>query len=295
MFALRVLPVLGAFVISLSAPSYAADLPRRHVKKKHPPITTARPIVAPAPVVSLAPVEPLSAESGFYGRVDGGISVFNARPLLASGECTNCLNAPIRTTSNLTTNSGTNAGIGLGYRVSSWLRFDLTGEYRWASDVSAKQTVVGTIAGNAATYTQNYKGHLSSLVGLLNTHLDLGTWSGITPFVGVGFGVASNRLSALAGDGELTTASISPSNGSYKTKTSAPLAWAMSAGLAYDLSRSAQLELSYRYLHLGGVESGQRSCSTLPAQISDCSGTLKANGLAAQDYRLGVRWALGQK
>ena len=42
-----------------------------------------------------------------------------------------------------------------------------------------------------------YRGNVSSFIGLVNGYVDIGTWYGITPFVGAGVGFSNNRLSGL--------------------------------------------------------------------------------------------------
>jgi opacity protein-like surface antigen len=111
-------------------------------------------------------------------------------------------------------------GIGVGYQFASWLRGDVTLDYQFSSRFSALD----------APIVANTKLWSSSLFA--NGYADLGTWWGITPYVGAGVGSAYNYL---ANEGRWN------------------FGWAVMAGAAYNLSPNLAVDFGYRYADLGSA------------------------------------------
>jgi opacity protein-like surface antigen len=87
-------------------------------------------------------------------------------------------------------------GFGVGYEFNSWLRFDITGEYR--------TRVVGKVTGSfkefcagGGTCFDSFDFDHSAAVFMANAYLDLGTWWCITPYIGGGVGGAFQRITGL--------------------------------------------------------------------------------------------------
>src|SRR6266481_6656673 len=77
-------------------------------------------------------------------------------------------------------------GVGVGYQFNSWLRADVTGEFRGKSNFHGSQFDPNPPSGSP--FFHNYSGSKSEWLTLANVYADLGTWWSITPFVGVGVG-----------------------------------------------------------------------------------------------------------
>ena len=78
---------------------------------------------------------------------------------------------------------------------------------------------------------------------------------------------------------------MSKPSGSNASKTS--FAWALHAGLGYDVTPNFKVELAYRYMHLGDMRTGAINCF--------CGATyspLRIKGLEAHEIKLGMRWLL---
>ena len=89
---------------------------------------------------------------------------------------------------------------GVGYERNNWLRFDVTAEYRNATQINARGVY------DAATgFGDAYQGYLKSWLVLANAYVDLGTWNCLTPFVGFGVGGAYNEMADLVDMGIGTT------------------------------------------------------------------------------------------
>jgi opacity protein-like surface antigen len=124
-----------------------------------------------------------------------------------------------------------------------------------------------------------YQGYLKSWVFLGNAYVDLGTWNCITPFVGAGIGAAYNQLADFVDMGIGTTGA-----GFGRNSSDWNFAWALHAGLAYEVSKNLKVELAYRYLNLGSV-----------TDTVDCIGgcnadSYKFSNIHSHDIMLGLRW-----
>ena len=167
-------------------------------------------------------------------------------------------------------------GGGAGYEFNNWLRFDATVEYRANSRVYA----FGQYTYNGGTFLDTYEGNLSSWVFLANAYADLGTWNCFTPFVGFGFGGARTTLSDFS--------DINPSLAGYglgRNPSEWHFAYALHAGVAYNVTKSFKVELAYRYLDYGSI-----------TDTVDCANTcnpdsFKFGSLSSHDIKLGLRWA----
>lgn len=193
-------------------------------------------------------------------------------------------------------------GVGVGYQWNSWLRFDVTGEYRGKSLFIAQDRYPGgngtfSFATNDADVeagvpgaflpgTNEYTADIESWVGLANAYIDLPTIWCITPYVGGGIGLAS--VSVLG----LKDVNV-PNNAVFYAAdhTETNFAWAVYGGLAYDVNPSVTLDLSYRYTDLGDARSGR----VVSYDNSSSYAGVDINDITSHDLMLGVRWKLGHQ
>jgi len=220
---------------------------------------------APPP---LAPPPVLDAGGGFYLRGDVGIGIHDHKTIDTLPPL-----AGLRTIDSNVNTTGF-VGIGAGYAFNSWLRTDVTGEYRF----SARHRHVDTYTGGGNLI----KGRLDGFVGLVNAYVDLGTWHRVTPFIGAGIGAASLTMSSTR---DIKVANGTVAAGTNKTETH--FAWALHAGLGFDITSNWKAELAYRYLHIGDVKSGTVQCPGAP-----CSGPyhVRIKSLDSHDVKLGLRY-----
>ena len=176
-------------------------------------------------------------------------------------------------------------GLGVGYRLNDWLRFDVTGEYRSNAPFTGAQTAhFGGII-----LPDQYSANKSEALFLANAYVDLGTWWCLTPYVGAGIGTSRNTISDFTDIGatQVGATILSTTYGADASKWN--FAWAAYAGLAYKVTPGLTLDFSYRYLSLGDATTG-------PTNSFD--GTTVVNGtpfqfknLTSQDFMLGLRWS----
>ncbi len=93
----------------------------------------------------------------------------------------------------------------------------------------------------------------SEAVFLANGYVDLGTWWCVTPFIGAGIGTAYNRISGFRDDGFGDSFGVArPSSFVYAADAGKwNFAWALHAGLGYQVTPDVTLELGYSYVNLG--------------------------------------------
>jgi opacity protein-like surface antigen len=264
---LRKFALASAAIIASIPAAGAADLP---------------PLMQPPP----PPPVPCQECGGWYLRGDIGVSTEQLRSFNETG-----LN-PVPDSVQNASSGFDGAGIfrvGVGYQFSSWLRADITGEWRAPANFRSFDIVSsgGTLVPEHVTLSK------SEFVFLGNVYADLGTWWCITPFVGAGAGFAGVKLgnfseTAIASLNPFTGANLINANNFATDTTTWNFAWALHAGLAYKATPGLTVELAYRYLNMGDAVSGP-----ITGFLNNPQGTLfNIKDITSHDVTLGVRWML---
>jgi opacity protein-like surface antigen len=269
------------------------------------------------PAPKLPPPEPVPAEfSGWYLRGDVGIGANSAEPELqaspnflssgvASGELSTSANEAFNNTSLSPFGM---VDVGAGYRFNPWLRVDGTFEYRGGANLQSLYTLTDPASPASGGPLQNadfYRADVSSYIGLINGYVNVGTWFGVSPFLGAGVGVADNKLGGFTdqGFGFADYTPLGASGGYFNDGSKTAFAWALMAGLDFDVSPNLKLEIAYRYLNYGSITTGASNCLTGGAggtfSAASCLGgtahtVSSSNRLASNDFRLGLIYLLGQ-
>jgi opacity protein-like surface antigen len=105
-----------------------------------------------------------------------------------------------------------------------------------------------------------YEGHHSNWLVLANAYFDLGTWWCLTPFIGAGVGGAYHRFTGVSDIGLIddgTTGFGYASSNSSKWS----FAWALHAGVAYNVTNTFKVELAYRYLDMDSIDTPVIDCA----------------------------------
>jgi opacity protein-like surface antigen len=258
------------------------------------------------PPPALEPPPPAALEfNGWYLRGDVGLGVNATKPSLAvspnplaiggySAAATNDFYNPTLSSSGI-------FDVGFGYQFNSWIRGDITEEYRGGAHFQTLEVLNDSGATPKIQYADFYRGDLSSWVTMFNGYADLGTWYGVTPYVGGGLGFAYNKLSGFTDSGYASDASTGgvpvPAGGYSSDGGKWNFAWGLMAGLSFDVTQNLKLDLGYRYLDYGKFTSGLSHCLSAHAAGFDCGGSsyivYAKNDLASNDFRIGLRWMLG--
>jgi opacity protein-like surface antigen len=204
------------------------------------------------PAPSLPSMPSLGPASNWYVRGDFGYGWFRVdRAVSAPG---------FASPSDNTLDKTAVIGGGVGYK-GSWLRTDVTLDY---SATSYRGTPGDTTA------------KIGALTALFNGYLDLGTWYGLTPYLGAGTGASQIKVTDY-------TSTFAPPFTPGLSNTQWKFAWAAMAGTAYSITPNLAVDLGYRYLNLGDISTA-----------SDAAGAMTLKNLAAHEVRVGVRWSFDE-
>lgn len=151
-------------------------------------------------------------------------------------------------------------GVGAGLK-SGWVRSDVTIDY-------TAMKYSGTIASPG-----DVSAKVDAVTALFNGYLDLGTWYGLTPYIGAGAGVANLRAHDYA------STAVPPFTGGL-SNSQWKFAYAVMAGAGYSIAPNIVLDAGYRYVNFGDVTTA-----------SDAVGAMTLKNLAAHEVRVGVRWS----
>ena len=125
--------------------------------------------------------------------------------------------------------------------------------------------------------TPDYRMKVETFTTLANLYLDLGTWYGITPYIGAGAGVSWNRTSDY-----FSNALLLPGSHRSERKADGNFAWAAMGGLTFNLSPNLLMDVSYRYLNMGDAIT----------PIASNNNQLTIKDMTAQEFRVGLRYNL---
>ncbi|MDB5572173.1 MAG: porin family protein [Hyphomicrobiales bacterium] len=270
---------------------------------------------ATAQTAGWAPGEQVELATGFYARADVSFSRERAPSLGADGSLT-FGQKPLHSWA---------MSVGAGNKFNNWFRADLTfdvrggarsasttGPFDCVTDVSGlTRQSDSTNIGWGAVYSQCNAIEQASLrrfSGLANAYIDLGSFGGISPYVGAGLGVTTIKTQGsydwkMASDGTkyqptlvqpagfpiffvdpVTGVRLDPQPDINFGKQDRMkqigervfnATWALMAGVAVDVGSNAKLDVGYRFLNFGKVGTG----STGPAST-------------AHEVRVGVRYMI---
>jgi opacity protein-like surface antigen len=238
----KTVPAIGVLALMFGTAAHAADM------GGYPP-PAAPPLLQSAPLL----VDEFS--SGWYLRGDVGYrwndvdSVRNDGPPGVRGS---------------DFDNSWMVGAGVGYKWE-WFRTDITVDYGSKS----------TFTADSGIRANDFSAKVDSVTGLLNVYGDLGTWYGLTPYIGVGAGFAHlqaanfNVASAPFGnDGDST--------GKWN------FAWAYMAGVSYKVFGNYNIDLGYRHVNMGDANTGR----------DPFGNQLSFKSLSSDEVRLGFRYVI---
>jgi opacity protein-like surface antigen len=159
-------------------------------------------------------------------------------------------------------------GAGIGYKINDHFRTDLTGDYWFASDFN------GSTTDGVTTSVEVSK--MSAFLLLANAYYDIGTWHGITPYVGAGIGGAHVKWDTVH---DPNTTETNPGSSNWR------FAYALMAGASYCLTDRVILDAGYRFSHIQGGRMFDFDVSS--------SGPGFDHGINTHEVRGGLRYQFG--
>jgi opacity protein-like surface antigen len=185
-------------------------------------------------------------------------------------------------------------GGGFGYRFTDYFRADATidGFRADFSGSTASDQSCDPLDPEDTTCRSENSSEVSAVSVMANGYVDLGTYVGITPYVGAGVGMSYVSWSNLNDttycvDGVADTCAMTDPVGS--TSHGGVDGWrftyALMAGVAYDISKNFKLDVGYKYRNIdGGDMFGWDS--------GDTFGDGSHGNIDTHEVRLGLRYEL---
>lgn len=157
--------------------------------------------------------------------------------------------------------------LGVGWRLNQNVRVDATLGYRGWYELD-----------DGDAFPSDFKADITSWALMANGYYDFSlTWG--KPYVGAGLGIAMNKIDTITNSG----GALVPQSFSIPGGSSSGLAWALMAGISFPLSPTMTLDLGWRYIDLGDIESDAGTITCTPAcgtdPYSGMSGKLRAHEL----------------
>lgn len=248
--------LLAALLAGIAAPALAAD---PYVEP---------PVVEPLPEAPY--VEQVQDYGGWYirGDIDYHWSKFRGADYILYGAPgqKGRLNGDLKGALSL--------GLGVGYQIDRNFRVDLTGDYLFKSDFDGSTS---GWCGNGQPCVSRDRTSYQALLLLANAYVDLGTWNGVTPYIGAGIGGAHVKWNDLINDDD---------DGSFRHRghSNWRFAYAAMAGASYCLTDSAKLDVGYRFAHIDGGKMFGYSTNAGPGFDK---------GINIHEVRGGVRYQFG--
>ncbi|UCI27246.1 outer membrane protein [Mesorhizobium sp. B2-8-5] len=262
MFKTARMALLAALFAGLAGPLFAADLPEPQIEE------------APPPVVEQQPID----VGGWYIRGDidyhwshfGGsdYTTYNAAaPQIPGSFATGKLKGSF------------SAGAGVGYQVNQYFRTDVTFDWMGKSDFQGSTNgfcATPTVHACTSSDTSSY----SAMLLLANAYVDIGTWHGVTPYVGAGIGGAWVKWDTLHNTDD---------DGSFEHSGGKGwrFAYALMAGASYCLTDQVKLDVGYRYSHINGGKMFEYASDSNVGPGYD-------HGISVHEVRGGLRYQFGQ-
>lgn len=213
-----------------------------------------------------APAQPVEFGTGWYIRGDAAFAMDSLPEISPLGFFPD--NSGLRNTYSL--------GFGGGYKFNNWFRTDVTLD--WRDPLSASDSATSTYA-----YGTRWD-------ALTNGYVDLGTWSGFSPYVGAGVGVAWGQAKYYTKD-TIFSCTQHGTVTCFEQNTPINLAWALMAGFSYQIFPHAFLDVGYRYLNLGNYSFYDNSVLSGFQAIAP-SGTTASKAAHVQEIRFGIRYMI---
>jgi opacity protein-like surface antigen len=166
------------------------------------------------------------------------------------------------------------AGVGVGYRFTPRLRADATFSYR-----------NGFKLDDTDQAPSSYSARITSYNVMVNGYVDfpLSRMKAVVPYVGAGVGYASNKIDDITND---NLPPLPPGVSTLPGGTSNGVAWQVSFGVSIKVTRKVTLDVGYRYLDSGKIETNSGNVTGAFAQpYPGATGNLRTHEL-----QVGVRF-----
>jgi opacity protein-like surface antigen len=184
-------------------------------------------------------------------------------------------------------------GGGFGYRFTDYFRVDATVDgFRADFDGSTASDFPCLADPDVGTTCRSENGSEVSAVSVMaNGYVDLGTYVGVTPYLGAGAGMSYvswddlNDTTYCVDGGAVCASPDAVGSTSHGGEDGWRFTYALMAGFAYDISKNFKLDVGYKYRNIdGGDMFGWGSADTF--------GDGSHGNIETHEVRLGLRYEL---
>jgi opacity protein-like surface antigen len=184
-------------------------------------------------------------------------------------------------------------GAGMGYQFNNFLRTDLTADFSSSSLKGRSDIDSPCITAPAGTTCGlGVKADYNAIQMMANGYVDLGTYAGITPYVGAGAGVTymnwdDFRTQASCENGTGACGGTTFEELRVKGGDSWRFTYSLMAGAAIDLTNRVKLDLGYRFTDMNG---GRMFGGTVDVPgVGEVSARGRDDGFQKHEFRAGIR------
>ena len=224
------------------------------------------------------------AVGGWYLRGDIGMSAQQLHGGLQNADFANTDNFSFLDSGHFS--AAPTFQIGAGYQFNDWFRADATVQYRGKADFNALDRYSDpAVDADPSTWdgANEYSAKKREWLLMVNGYWDMGTWAGVTPYIGAGIGASRNTITDFQ---DINTPNDGVAYGASHTEWN--LAWALHTGLGFQVNDRVTIDLGYSYLHLGDAQSGDLvgydgTNSNYNPMIFD--------NITSHDFKFGMRYA----
>ena len=185
-------------------------------------------------------------------------------------------------------------GGGIGYQLNDIFRADVTADVFTSglSGISSGSAPCAITQNAGTSCSYSHGGDLKGVSILANVYADLGTFAGLTPYVGAGAGVTDVQWGTITGkascvDGAGACNGNAYAATSYAGEDSWRFSYALMAGMSYDITTSMKLDIGYRYSHTNGGDMFGYSSAEQALGASGIKGS--DDGFSRHEVRAGLR------
>ena len=170
-------------------------------------------------------------------------------------------------------------GVGVGYVWSANFRTDFTVDLHSLMHANFDGSQTYTSGGTTHTLTVDDEIRLMSTILLWNGYYDIRTGTAFTPYLGGGLGFAVNQLTRASNSAD--TGPTGPFDVSHRV-THVDFAGAAMAGVTYDINSFVSLDVNYRFLYIGGIDTELR--------VNGISSDVSVGSIMENQIRAGLRF-----
>ncbi|MEL6505466.1 MAG: outer membrane protein [Pseudomonadota bacterium] len=203
------------------------------------------------------------------------------------------------------------ARVGVGYQINENFRVDATLGYKFTSDFDGttdsgdypcpSQPALGLPFGQLAgtNCTSSDATTMTSYSVMANAYFDLGNFSGFTPYVGAGIGGAyvsyetlTNTFNCTVTDPVVGTCTGLQTPIEHPGESQWRFAYAFHAGLSYDITPNAKIDLGYSYEAISGGQMFGWDAAANAGTTNSLGPQAHDEGIHDHIFRAGIRYQI---